>query len=787
MAQISTTTSPVDSITPIEPHTKPKFTLPAHLIVKPQVDGSGAKPQRDAAQSKPVDDGEQLTEALWRTRHHVHFLGERDAHSGRFNNVAVRSDLQVVQMATRLAGERSDIYLAVSEYQTNAGRTQSNAVGAFAFWADIDCGEEKAAQGKGYATIDLASAAVDTFCVQTGLPKPNFIINSGAGLHVYWVMVDFVPKEQWQQFARKLKAVAAKVGFLADPSRTADIASVMRIPGTLNRKYDPPKPVTLLDFSKDFIANLVMFDALDRAYEKYSQGVLVTPRLLGLPRNSAMPRVAQTGLKDVGRKMAAMEILLTKIDANCGYQDWCNVLMAIHHESGGSALGLDLADRWSSTGSDYPGRGVIETKWRSFDGGSTTPITMGTIKKMVSDTGHDWMEVLAAAEPDFDPPCVEVEMVHPQVSTSPKPVQANQSIQPVQSAQPIRPVQPVNPLAKFSLQGHVTELEKLMVEQRPLLGDIVLNGQATTIFAKANTGKTLIILSLIIAAIKEGRIDPSKLTYINMDDNSSGLVEKVRLADEYGFHMVADGHQGFEAKEFRAAMEKMIETDSVNGTIVVLDTLKKFVNTMDKGKSSSFARVVRQFVLKGGTVIALAHANKNPGPDGKVVYSGTTDIVDDFDCAYTLAELPAQPDVTEKVVEFVNIKRRGNVALSAAYAYALERGISYSELLITVRQVDLEQLEPLKKAAALVADGVVIKAIEASIKSGINTKMKLAEAVAKAASISQRNALQMIEKYTGTDPEKHRWFFEVRERGAKVYVLLGDPIKPPDDPAVPGT
>lgn len=776
MAQISTTTSPVDSITPIEPHTKPKFTLPAHLIVKPQVDGSGAKPQRDAAQSKPVDDGEQLTEALWRTRHHVHFLGERDAHSGRFNNVAVRSDLQVVQMATRLAGERSDIYLAVSEYQTNAGRTQSNAVGAFAFWADIDCGEEKAAQGKGYATIDLALAAVDTFCVQTGLPKPNFIINSGAGLHVYWVMVDFVPKEQWQQFARKLKAVAAKVGFLADPSRTADIASVMRIPGTLNRKYDPPKPVTLLDFSKDFIANSVMFDALNHASEKYCEGVLATPRSPDQPRSPAMPGVAQTGLKDVGRKVAAMEILLTKIDANCGYQDWCNVLMAIHHESGGSAQGLDLADRWSSTGSDYPGRSEIEMKWRSFEHGSATPITMGTLKKMVSDSGVDWKELLAAAEPDFDP--CETETVYPNVSASPR------AVQPVQS---IQPVQPVNPLAKFSLQGHVTELEKMMVEQRPLLGDIVLNGQATTIFAKANTGKTLIILSLIIAAIKEGRIDPSKLTYINMDDNSSGLVEKVRLADEYGFHMVADGHQGFEAKEFRAAMEKMIEANSVNGTIVVLDTLKKFVNTMDKGKSSNFAKVVRQFVLKGGTVIALAHANKNPGPDGKIVYSGTTDIVDDFDCAYTLAELPAQPDVTEKVVEFVNIKRRGNVALSAAYAYALERGISYSELLITVRQVDLEQLEPLKKAAALVADGVVIKAIEASIKSGINTKMKLAEAVAKAASISQRNALQMIEKYTGTDPEKHRWFFEVRERGAKVYVLLGDPIKPPDDPAVPGT
>ena len=763
----------VDSITPIESNTKPKFTLPAHLIVKPKVDGSGAKQQRDAAQSKPVDDGEQLTEALWRTRHHVHFLGERDAHSGRFNNVPVRNDLPVVQLATRLAGERSDIYLAVAEYQTDAGRTQSNAVGAFAFWADIDCGEEKAAQGKGYATIDLALAAVDTFCGQTGLPKPNFIINSGAGLHVYWVMVDFVAKDRWQPPARKLKALAEKMGFLADPTRTADIASVMRLPGTLNRKYDPPLPVTLRQYSSDFLANSLVLEAIEHAYEKHCEGAMVNPSSLGPARNPATARAAPTGPKEAARNVAKMEILLTAIDANCGYDDWRNVLMAIHHESGGSAQGLDLADRWSSTGSDYPGRPEIEMKWRSFEHGSATPITMGTLNKMVSDSGVDWMELLAAAEPDFD--SCDTETIYPNVSASPRGVPHAQSIQ---------PVQPVNPLAKFSLQGHVTELEKLMVEQRPLLGDIVLNGQATVAFAKANTGKTLIILSLIIAAIKEGRIDPSKLIYINMDDNSSGLVEKVRLADEYGFHMVADGHKGFEAKEFRAAMEDMIENNSVNGTIVVLDTLKKFVNTMDKGKSSNFAKVVRQFVLKGGTVIALAHANKNPGPDGKVVYSGTTDIVDDFDCAYTLSALPSQPDATEKVVEFENIKRRGNVTSTAAYAYSLERNLSYEELLLTVREVDPAQLGPIRLAASLVDDAVVIAAIEACIKDGTNTKMKLAEAASKIADVSQRDALKVIEKFTGSDPATHRWVFEVRERGAKVYRLLERPTTPSGSPPV---
>ncbi len=57
-----------------------------------------------------------------------------------------------------------------------------------------------------------------------------------------------------------------------------------------------------------------------------------------------------------------------------------------------------------------------------------------------------------------------------------------------------------------------------------------------------------------------------------------GLVTKARIAEEYGFRMVADGHQGFEAKKFRLAMEEMILSGSAHGYIVILDTLKKFVN-----------------------------------------------------------------------------------------------------------------------------------------------------------------------------------------------------------------
>jgi hypothetical protein len=62
-----------------------------------------------------------------------------------------------------------------------------------------------------------------------------------------------VVRDEWLSYAWKLKALNKACGFLADDSRTADIASVLRIPGTLNHKFTPPRPVTLEYASDDYI------------------------------------------------------------------------------------------------------------------------------------------------------------------------------------------------------------------------------------------------------------------------------------------------------------------------------------------------------------------------------------------------------------------------------------------------------------------------------------------------------------------------------------------------------
>ena len=314
-----------------------------------------------------------------------------------------------------------------------------------------------------------------------------------------------------------------------------------------------------------------------------------------------------------------------------------------------------------------------------------------------------------------------------------------------------------------------------LVEQKHVLGEIALSGQATVIYAAPNIGKTVVTIALLVEAIRQGRIEPGRVYYVNVDDTAQGLLEKLRVADEFRFHMLAEGYQDFRARALLEIVAELTAGEHARGTVLILDTAKKFVNLMDKAKASGFAAIVRRLVLQGGTVIALAHVNKHPRPDGTPVYSGTSDVVDDFDCAYTVQQVAFDPQSGEKVIRFENIKRRGDVAQTVAYRYSAKRGQPYEQVLLSVEEVDDEQIAPLVRAEAMRSDGELIAAVQACIRDGVNTKMRLVVEAARRADISRNKALALIERYTGDDPALHRWRFEVRERGAKVYELLEQP------------
>lgn len=122
-------------------------------------------------------------------------------------------------------------------------RSQDNALYLRNFFLDIDCGEKWALKSQQEGAIALRE-----FILETGLPSPA-VVNSGNGLYAQWLLEDNVPAMQWRTVARLLKQVvkAYKPALGDDSSRTADSASVLRPPGTTNRKPGKEaKPVVLL-------------------------------------------------------------------------------------------------------------------------------------------------------------------------------------------------------------------------------------------------------------------------------------------------------------------------------------------------------------------------------------------------------------------------------------------------------------------------------------------------------------------------------------------------------------
>ena len=144
--------------------------------------------------------------------------------------------------------ERRDVYFALATFKDpNAPkpRAQDNVVRIKSLWVDLDCGEEKAKALKGYIDKESALLALETFLDKTKLPEPA-LVDSGGGIHAYWVLDRELSREEWQPLADGLKELCAKEGLLIDPACTADAARILRVPNTYNFKEETPRQVRLL-------------------------------------------------------------------------------------------------------------------------------------------------------------------------------------------------------------------------------------------------------------------------------------------------------------------------------------------------------------------------------------------------------------------------------------------------------------------------------------------------------------------------------------------------------------
>lgn len=323
----------------------------AESLGKPVV--SNTSPQKATTKTVVDGGGIRLLNALWRSPAKAHQIGGLNRKTKWFTNTPVKNVIDALARAQSMSGAGIDPYFAPAEYRTPNSRTATNVAGAYAFWVDLDVGPDKAKDCKGYATIADAQAAVRKFCIEAGLSYPTNIVHSGSGLHCYWVLDDFLDRETWLAHAVKLKAIAKKFGFLADPSRTSDPASVMRLPQTMNLKYVPPRPVTLAFSSEKFIANAVLLQAINAAFARLESdqinAVQTVVKVEGNAPVSAMPNTSDYGPPDLERLASALAWLTPDCDDYTWKFDRLAPLARVAREYPAlAAQAYALAKCWSS-------------------------------------------------------------------------------------------------------------------------------------------------------------------------------------------------------------------------------------------------------------------------------------------------------------------------------------------------------------------------------------------------------------------------------------------------------
>jgi hypothetical protein len=395
---------------------------------------------------------------------------------------------------------------------------------------------------------------------------------------------------------------------------------------------------------------------------------------------------------------------------------------------------------------------------------------------------------LAEINPDWDNPKLFFEEKNPfeQVSSAfdYKETGSKQNILATFDESSIGPnLTPLERLNRYSLTGKSEELKKQMLEDVFVLDEIAILGQWTAIFASPNTGKTLITLFLLRKQIKEGRIDGQKVFYINADDHYKGVTEKLEIAEDIGMHLLVPGHEDFSSSDIFTLMNDFVEKDDAKNVVIILDTLKKFTDPMDKREARAFGIKAREFVSVGGTLIVLAHNNKHKGDDGRGIYAGTSDIVDDADCAFGIDKV-AESDVflgKKITVEFTNTKSRGNVASTVGFTY-IKKDHSYADLLDSVEKLDETKLKLSKQEIelkeSLERDKHIISEVRQAIIDGFDKKNILIKEVVKRTCESSRKVRAVIEERAGNDfASGDRWSFSKAEKNAQIFSVLPIPLK----------
>lgn len=212
---------------------------------------------------------------------------------------------------------------------------------------------------KDYGSKEKISAHLHTLSLY-----PSVIVDSGGGFHCYWLLANTVTvTDDNRNHIKRLQYAWVKLMGSDDDAK--DLARVLRVPGTLNRKekYAPNYPtVTIIEADYNRLYSLEEFERLTEHLRQEK------------------PHTPYTGSHSVTDDIVTAAENLKRLSPSRRdrYQDWMNVGFAL--KALGSA-GLQLWDEWSRGSAKYTD-GACAAKWEKM---SESGLGLGSLIMWAND------------------------------------------------------------------------------------------------------------------------------------------------------------------------------------------------------------------------------------------------------------------------------------------------------------------------------------------------------------------------------------------------------------------
>ena len=209
----------------------------------------------------------------------------------------------------------------------------------------------------------------------TPLPplEPHIEVGTSFGKHHRYWLIDESTAPQHTEWQAVMNRQVKDYG--SDPN-AKDVARVLRLPGFYHQK-NPDQP------------HLVRITAQSNALP-YSWATIVEaiqPYYITKPGHDATTIKQRPG-KGIDRPFMVRSALAA-MDADCDYDDWLRIGMALHFATNGSGEGFELFDEWSQQGSSYR-EGETAYKWSSFEDYEGERVTLGTLFHLAKESGWSW-------------------------------------------------------------------------------------------------------------------------------------------------------------------------------------------------------------------------------------------------------------------------------------------------------------------------------------------------------------------------------------------------------------